>query len=314
MGDGSLDTLRLGLVALQNLCFAVTVGALLCDRWLVPRTSPWRTGVSRQLTLALRIASIVAVASSVLAFWVHCALMGETALLEAWPAVRSMLAGTSLGHAWLAGATLLSGVAMLSFVSSPDRAVRFPLTMSLALAGVALARSHSGHPVDAGPFSLPVWVDWLHLLAISAWVGLVVVTAYVVAPLLLRAPATERAISAAFIQSLSDAATFALIVLFVTGAYNGWRGVGSPASLPDSAYGQLLLLKLGLVLVAAALGGHNRFVEMPRLLTSLKIASPTSLRRPFRRFVTVLRVEAWVLMGVLAVAAILVSSPLPGPP
>lgn len=159
---------------------------------------------------------------------------------------------------------------------------------------------------------MPVWVDWLHLLAISAWVGLVFVTAFGVMPRLAGMPASERATGASFVQSLSDASTYALIVLFATGAYNGWRGVDTPANLLGSTYGQILLFKLALVLIAAALGGHNRFFEMPKLLAALKDPAAATPAGLLRRFGAVLRIEAVVLAGVLMVAAVLVSSALPG--
>jgi putative copper resistance protein D len=143
-------------------------------------------------------------------------------------------------------------------------------------------------------------------------VGLVLVTTYVVTPRFFNAPDSEHVNSAAYVQSLSDTATLALVILFVTGAYNGWRGVNSPTELVGSVYGQVLLLKLALVFVAAALGGHNRFFEMPRLLASLRNASSTSPRKPLKRFAAVLHIESVVLAGVLVAAAVLVSSPLPG--
>jgi putative copper resistance protein D len=130
-------------------------------------------------------------------------------------------------------------------------------------------------------------------------------------PRLFEAEGTELVNCGAFVQSLSDAATFALILLFATGAYNGWRGVNSAGNLVGSLYGQILLLKLALVLVAAALGGHNRFFQMPSLLASLTNASSTSPVRHLKRFAAVLHVESLVLAGVLVAAAVLVSSPLP---
>jgi len=267
--------------------------------------------VSRRLVSALRIASVCALLFSTFAFWIHCALMSESTLPEAGPAVRSMLVETGFGHAWLVGAGLMLCVVILSFFQA-GKSIRFTLAIWLALAGVALARSNGGHPVDAGLFSLPVWADWVHLLAISAWVGLVLVTTYVVAPRFFNAPGSEHVNSAAYIQSLSDVATLALVILFATGAYNGWRGVRSPGDLLESGYGQILLLKLALVFVAAALGGHNRFFEMPKLLASLKSASSTSPVKPLKRFAAVLHIESVVLAGVLVAAAVLVSSPLPG--
>ncbi|MCW3709630.1 CopD family protein, partial [Burkholderia cenocepacia] len=77
-------------------------------------------------------------------------------------------------------------------------------------------------------------------------------------------------------------------------------------------YGQILQLKFVLVLIAAALGGHNRFFEMPTLMSMLKNPAQAAPTGPLRRFGTVLHVETLILLGVLMVAAVLVSSPLPG--
>ncbi|MCA8300571.1 CopD family protein [Burkholderia seminalis] len=311
MNDGIVGLLRLVAVAIQNAGFAVVVGALLGGRWLALGASAWQHGIGRRLVATLRIASAVSLLASVTAFWAHCALMSEVPLFEAGPAVRAMLAGTGFGHAWLAGAVFMLVVVLLAFVRRAND-TRFPFAMWAALACVALARSNGGHPVDAGLFSVPVWIDWLHLLAISAWVGLVLVTAFGVMPRLAGMPASERATGASFVQSLSDASTYALVVLFATGAYNGWRGVDTPANLLVSTYGQILLLKLSLVLIAAALGGHNRFCGMPKLLAALRDPAAAMPAVSLKRFGAVLRIEAVVLGGVLMVAAVLVSSALPG--
>ncbi len=311
MNDGIVGLLRLVAVAIQNAGFAVVVGALLGGRWLALGASAWQHGIGRRLVATLRIASAVSLLASVTAFWAHCALMSEVPLFEAGPAVRAMLAGTGFGHAWLAGAVFMLVVVLLAFVRRAND-TRFPFAMWAALACVALARSNGGHPVDAGLFSVPVWIDWLHLLAISAWVGLVLVTAFGVMPRLAGMPASERATGASFVQSLSDASTYALVVLFATGAYNGGRGVDTPANLLVSTYGQILLLKLSLVLIAAALGGHNRFCGMPKLLAALRDPAAAMPAVSLKRFGAVLRIEAVVLGGVLMVAAVLVSSALPG--
>lgn len=311
MNEGALGILRLASVAIQNMGFAVVVGALLCSRWIVRDESTWQDQVGRRLVMTLRAASVVSLVASMLSFWAHCALMSDSALLDASPAVWSMIEETGFGHAWLVGALFTLCIVVLSRLRS-GRDARYDGAIWAALAGVALARSNGGHPVDAGLFSLPVWVDWLHLLAISTWVGLVLVTTYVVMPRVLDAPASQSPASAAFVQSLSDAATYALLILFGTGLYNGWRGVNAPADLWTSTYGQMLLLKLVLVLIAAALGGHNRFFEMPKLMSMLKTPLQTPPAAMLRRFGMVLHVESLVLVGALMVAAVLASSPLPG--
>ncbi|TCW84242.1 copper resistance protein CopD [Burkholderia sp. SRS-46] len=311
MNEGFLGILRLAAVAIQNLGFAVVVGALLGSRWLARGDAAWQAAAGRRMVVTLRAAAAGTLLASVVAFLAHCALMSDATLLTVGPAVWPMLTGTGFGHAWLASAVGMAVIVVLSF-RWQGRGARMPVALWLAIAGVALARSHGGHPVDAGWFSLPVWIDWLHLLAISTWVGIVLVTAGVAMPRLLDAPRGDAPAGAAFVQSLSDAATVALVVLVGTGAYNGWRGVNTSAELIGSAYGQVLLVKLALVLLAAALGGHNRFFGMPKLLAALSHASTIPPGGPLRRFNTVLRVESVVLAGVLAAAAVLVSSPLPG--
>lgn len=311
MNEGVLGIVRLVCIAIQNAGFAVVVGALLSRQWLARGESVWQADIGARLIVAVRAASVISVLASALSFWIHCALMSDSTLLDAWPAVRSMIQATAFGHAWSIAMLFMLGVVAMSLRCARNER-RIGLGIWVALAGAALARSNSGHPVDSGLFAFPAWVDWLHLLAISLWVGLVWVTTYVVMPRLLAAPGDERGNGALFVQALSDASTYALIVLFLTGAYNGTRGVSTPANLWSSTYGQILLFKLALVLAAAALGGHNRFFEMPRLLAALRQPSPVTAHEPLRRFGSVLHVESAILLGVVLAAAVLASSPLPG--
>ena len=312
MNEGALNIARFGLTALQNLGFAVLVGALLSDSWLKRKPSAWQAGVTEILGRTFRVAAVAVLAASALYFWIHCAVMAETSLPEAWPAVLSMLRSTEFGYAWAVATALMLVVVALSFASWETPSPGLRAALWAAVAGTALARSHGGHPVDAGAFSWPVWVDWMHLLAVSAWVGLVYVAACIAVPQILEAPSAERSNGADYVQTLSNAATYALVVLVLTGAYSGWRSVGMPANLLGATYGKLLLVKLAFVLIAAALGGHNRFSEMPVLLESLKQPGAFDGSRVGRRFVSVLRIEAVVLAAVLLVAAVLVASALPG--
>ena len=312
MDEGALNVARFGLTALQNLGFAVLVGTLFSDSWLKRNPSAWQAGVTVTLAMTFRVAAIATLTAGVLYFWIHCAQMADAPLWQAWPAVVSMLRATEFGYAWAASALLLLTVIALAFCPWESQSPSLRGALWMVLVGAALARSHGGHPVDAGAFSLPVWIDWAHLLAISAWVGLVYAAAFIVMPRLIGQPAADRTNGAEYVQALSNAATYALAVLVVTGAVNGWRSVDQPANLLGTTYGRLLLLKLAFVFSAAALGGHNRFFEMPDLLAALKQPSAVDTVRTGRRFIWVLRIEAVVLTAAILVAAVLVASPLPG--
>lgn len=311
MNDGWLGWLRLVFVAIENIGFASMAGVLLSRRWLPPAHSPGQALLDARAVVMLRLASGITLAASLLAFWVHCALMSEVEVDDAWPAVRSMIAATGFGKAWLAAALALA-VAFVHALVRPPRLRQAAPLFWLALCIVALARSHMGHAVDAGAFSLPVWANAVHLLSISIWTGIVFVAAALVAPSWTRAPLDAHEANAAFVRSLSDTATWALIVLAATGAYNGWRVIGTGTGLYASAYGQMLLLKLLLVLIAAALGGYNRWFGMPPLLGAWAERSAHASVQACARFVHALRIEAVVLTVALVIATLLASSPLPG--
>jgi putative copper resistance protein D len=74
-------------------------------------------------------------------------------------------------------------------------------------------------------------------------------------------------------------------------------------------WGQALAIKLGLVALAVALGGFNRFVGFPAALDSN--AGKTSLNGSMQRLKTVLLVESALLLGAVIAAAVLASEGAP---
>nr|WP_230965053.1 hypothetical protein [Burkholderia stagnalis] len=115
MNEGFLGILRLAAVAIQNLGFAVVVGALFGSRWLARGDAAWQAAAGRRMVVALRVAAAGALLASVVAFLAHCALMSDATLLTVWPAVWPMLTGTGFGHAWFAGALGMGAIVVLSF-------------------------------------------------------------------------------------------------------------------------------------------------------------------------------------------------------
>lgn len=119
-----------------------------------------------------------------------------------------------------------------------------PLVVTWPLAG------HAGAG-DAVVLALPA--DALHLLAVGAWTGGLVV---LLAGLVLRRP--DPAALAAALPRWSRLATVAVGVMVATGLYATWREVGGLAALTGTTYGRLLLLKTVLVafLLMLGLGGR----------------------------------------------------------
>ncbi|NED81348.1 hypothetical protein G3I76_14795, partial [Streptomyces sp. SID11233] len=93
-------------------------------------------------------------------------------------------------------------------------------------------------------------VDILHLLAVAAWLG--GLTALLVA--LYRDPAIESTA----VDRFSRLAFTSVVVLVGTGIYQTWRQVGTWSALTGTSYGQLLLVKVGLVVLLVVVAFFSR--------------------------------------------------------
>ncbi|MFF3886648.1 copper resistance CopC/CopD family protein [Streptomyces sp. NPDC001914] len=133
------------------------------------------------------------------------------------------------------------------------------LTFGLAVGGTVVAAGlaatwamaeHASTGVQPG-IAMPV--DVLHLLAVAAWLG--GLATLVVA--LFRAPA-QAPVEAAAVRRFSRLAFGSVVVLVATGIYQSWRQLGSWSALTGTSYGQLLLVKVGLVAVLVGIAWISR--------------------------------------------------------
>ncbi|MFF7601180.1 copper resistance CopC/CopD family protein [Streptomyces mirabilis] len=142
-----------------------------------------------------------------------------------------------------------------SGVDAEKRDLTFGLAIGGAVVAAGLAASwamaeHASTGIQAG---LAMPVDVLHLLAVAVWLG--GLSALLVA--LFRAPA-ETQIDAAAVRRFSRLAFGSVTVLAATGIYQSWRQVGSWSALTGTWYGQLLLIKIGLVAVLVGIAWISR--------------------------------------------------------
>jgi putative copper export protein len=147
-----------------------------------------------------------------------------------------------------------------------------------------------------------VLADAIHVLAAGGWLGTLLLVAGVGIHAALRAPAGERGrVAADLVNAFSPFALACATVIALTGIIAAWTHLSGLRSLWESGYGQVLLIKLGVLAVLAALGAYNWRVQRPRLAGD---ASALGLRRT---------ASAELVVGalVLAVTAVLVAMPTP---
>ncbi|MET8221887.1 copper resistance protein CopC [Streptomyces sp. NPDC005301] len=120
-------------------------------------------------------------------------------------------------------------------------------------AGLAASWAMSEHASTGVQPGIAMPVDVLHLLAVAVWLG--GLATLLVA--LHRAP-SDAPIEAGAVRRFSRVAFGSVVVLAATGIYQSWRQVGSWRALTDTGYGQLLLVKIGLVAVLVGIAWISR--------------------------------------------------------
>ncbi|MFD4371459.1 copper resistance protein CopC [Streptomyces sp. NPDC058486] len=156
----------------------------------------------------------------------------------------------------LGAAALFVAVLFGAYARRTDPKERKDLTFGLGLGGTVVAAGIAGtwalaeHASTGIQPGIAMPVDILHLLAVAAWLG--GLTTLLVA--LYRAPSVERAA----VESFSRVAFVSVLVLVATGIYQSWRQVGSWSALTGTRYGQLLLVKIGLMAVLVGIAWISR--------------------------------------------------------
>ncbi len=293
--------LQVGSAVLVNVCFSLVVGTLTARIWLRGGAEAARRAhIERTLIRTGLTAAGVAVVGMCLSMWAAAAVMMGGSLGDSAAMIWTMVIHTAYGHAGLAGLAILLVTGALSALSRSSTKVDAAKTVLLL--GFAASRALVSHAGEGGMFTLGLGIEWIHLLLIALWLGGVAVGGWLVVPLANAAdPGASLPISR-YLALLSHAATIALVGIFATGLYNAWQRIGTLQNVLGNAYGEALLVKLGFVLLAVALGGYNKVWGFPALMRSTEANA---------RVVAILRIESVLLLGALAAAAVLATQQPP---
>jgi copper transport protein len=153
-------------------------------------------------------------------------------------------------------AALLALAAAAASLVVRDATSRKGLSLA-ALVGTGVAFAVSGHASSAPPQWLTRPAVLVHGVAVAYWIG-------ALAPLVVLLRRGEPGIPK-IVRRFSDIAVPAVAALAVTGAVLAWIQVRDPAALLATAYGRILIAKVGLVVALLALAAINRSRLTPAL-------------------------------------------------
>src|SRR5207253_336531 len=128
----------------------------------------------------------------------------------------------------------------------------YPFALALLLLP---APSLAGHALDRGRPWIEVVVDVFHVAAASLWLGGLVALA-----LALRAQDDRAGI----LQRFSNLAVVSVLVLGLTGVIRALTELRSVSQLWTTGYGEVLIVKTGLLGALVSIGWVNRYRLIPR--------------------------------------------------
>ncbi|MFI5287439.1 MAG: copper resistance CopC/CopD family protein [Candidatus Dormibacteria bacterium] len=157
-----------------------------------------------------------------------------------------------------------TGLTVVAASVAPAAAKR----IAVALAGVGAAASMwvdvaASHAGAQAPIAPNLIAQWAHIVASGIWIGglLVLIVAVRGQPSELKGRAVRR---------FSTIAAIAIVLVALTGTFRAVIEVGSIGQLFGTAFGVLILVKVALFLMLAALGAINRYRNVPRAARVLR--------------------------------------------
>ncbi|MFF5006112.1 copper resistance CopC/CopD family protein [Streptomyces phaeochromogenes] len=302
-GDEAAPSVRHGLVAARwagYLSLALFIGGIAFVALLWPRGA----GEPRARAM-LTLAWAVGLLSTVMALGLQGAYAELGGLRDALSAsVYANVLTTGPGLALAARGLLwvLAAVVLSALLQGGGRTARSPGWRVGALAvslGLLRATGMTGHNSEG---TEPTWgalADLVHLLGASLWIGGLAMLAVAVLP---RRDPDELALVVPGYSKLAGASVAAIAV---AGLVLAWQVVGSYDALLHTSYGQLLLVKTGVLALVLFAAWRSRQWVRTRLELAVLLRGEAATVRPFGYSVAA---ETGLVLVVLAATSLLVTA------
>ncbi len=272
---------------LHFIGYALGFGTFAFQVWiLLPLGLAHNQFVERRLSRLVALGILCLIVAEPIALLAQNASLGTGLLLD--PSIIGDVLSSSFGRvvAQRLGAALLLWV----LVGVVKEGSKQGTAMILALGGIlALIDGEASHALSSTPIWLGFIVNALHIIAMGVWVG-------GLCALLVLSPLSDvKSQSAAVFLRFGRIATIAVLELGLTGVVLAFQQLKAPVNLFVTPYGNVLLVKSGVLLLALFL-----------VVLTMRLQNEGRWRW--------WKVEAVLLMSITALAGLLVSLPPPSIP
>jgi copper transport protein len=282
-----------GLSVLAHVVGYLAMAVLLGGLFFV--SALWPAGARDRRTRALLVLSTLAGgAAAATAVFVATRQVAPLSFREA-VAQHFGRVSVALALMWL-----LASVVVVALLQAPDAVRRPAWRVGAVVVAIGLVRATgmSAHGTQGPGAALGVLVDFLHLTAVSAWVGGLVVL------LIGVLPRRELLELERIVPRFSRVAATCVVLVIVSGTILAMRIIGSVDGILSTHYGHVLLVKLALVtLVLLAALVSKRWVEQ-----TLADAVAAERSSAVASIAASVGAETLLVISVLAAASVLVTA------
>jgi copper transport protein len=182
--------------------------------------------------------------------------------------LEQLIADTRFGHLWLSRMALWVGMGLSLWFARTDKWFN-PVALTLGM-GMLLTNSLFSHANAAQDLIASVGADWLHLSATAFWIGGLLQFGNVIGPVR-RAFNPSAPVLSRLVGYFTNFARVSVAALIVTGLYAAWLEVGSIEGLLTTLYGQVLVIKILLIVPVIGLAAINLFFTHRNLAAGKEI-------------------------------------------
>ena len=214
--------------------------------------------------------------------------------------------GTTFGTTWLIRMIITIIIIGLWFWMEKKNEITIKGQIPLLIASLILIATTTmmGHGAST-ELEAPWILDYSHNLLSSIWIGGVIFFAFVALPTITKTEnSIKEQITLSLIPRFSGLFIIAIGILIITGPTLLWFLDDNVASLTDSTYGKLILIKIAIAAAMIGFGGMYQIKFLKNMSDLEKLNISRKISKP-------LKFEAGLGIALLAVVALLVNSSLP---
>ena len=214
--------------------------------------------------------------------------------------------GTTFGTTWLIRMIITIIIIGLWFWMEKKNEITIKGQIPLLIASLILIATTTmmGHGAST-ELEAPWILDYSHNLLSSIWIGGVIFFAFVALPTITKTEnSIKEKITLSLIPRFSGLFIIAIGILIITGPTLLWFLDDNVASLTDSTYGKLILIKIAIAAAMIGFGGMYQIKFLKNMNDLEKLNISRKISKP-------LKFEAGLGIALLAVVALLVNSSLP---